>query len=100
MFLDIREQYSSVIRAASPLRRPRLGLWIGALNARVHPIVPARGSVGASGDLAPLAHLSLVLIGEGQATVGGDPEVLDGGAALARAGLAPVALGPKEGLAL
>lgn len=84
----------------SGIRASTLELLIAALNARVHPVVPSRGSVGASGDLAPLAHLSLVLIGEGSATVGGDPAVLDGAAALARAGLAPVELGAKEGLAL
>jgi len=84
----------------SGIRRATLDRLIDALNARVHPVVPARGSVGASGDLAPLAHLSLVLIGEGHATVGSDPAVLDGGAALARAGLQPVDLGAKEGLAL
>ena len=84
----------------SGIRRSTLELLIAAINARVHPIVPSRGSVGASGDLAPLAHLSLVLIGEGQASVGDDTTVLDGAAALARAGLSPVDLGPKEGLAL
>ena len=84
----------------SGIERTTLDLLIAALNARVHPIVPSRGSVGASGDLAPLAHLSLVLIGEGHATVGDDPAVVDGAAALARAGLAPADLGPKEGLAL
>jgi histidine ammonia-lyase len=84
----------------SGIRRATLDRLIEALNARVHPVVPSRGSVGASGDLAPLAHLSLVLIGEGAATVGDDPAVLDGAAALARAGIAPVALEPKEGLAL
>jgi len=62
------------------------------------PVVPAKGSVGSSGDLAPLAHIALVLVGEGEAFVGG--ERLDGGAALAGAGLEPVALEPKEGLAL
>jgi histidine ammonia-lyase len=84
----------------SGIRRETLDLLIAALNARVHPRVPSRGSVGASGDLAPLAHLSLVLIGEGEATVGDDVTVLDGAAALARAQLAPVELGAKEGLAL
>jgi histidine ammonia-lyase len=69
-----------------------LDALIALLNAGVHPRVPSRGSVGASGDLAPLAHLALVLIGEG--------EVLDGSPTLARAGLRPVTLGPKEGLAL
>ena len=69
------------------------------LNHGVHPVVPSRGSVGASGDLAPLAHLALVLIGEGHATVGSSA-VRTGLAALAAAGLQPIALGPKEGLAL
>jgi histidine ammonia-lyase len=84
----------------SGIRASTLDLLVAALNARVHPVVPSRGSVGASGDLAPLAHLSLVLIGEGHATVGDDDTPLDGGAALARAGLSPVVLGAKEGLAL
>jgi histidine ammonia-lyase len=84
----------------SGIRRATLESLIDALNGRIHPVVPSRGSVGASGDLAPLAHLSLVLIGEGQATVGDDPAAIDGGAALARAGLAPVTLEAKEGLAL
>jgi histidine ammonia-lyase len=84
----------------SGIRRATLERLIDALNARVHPIVPSRGSVGASGDLAPLAHLALVLIGEGHATVGDDPSVIDGRAALARARLAPVDLAAKEGLAL
>jgi histidine ammonia-lyase len=94
-----------------------LDALLALVNARVHPLVPSRGSVGASGDLAPLAHLALVLIGEG--------EVLDerkdredrkdnhgslrslrplrsisGAEALRRAGLTPTRLGPKEGLAL
>ena len=84
----------------SGIRRATLDRLIDALNTRVHPVVPSRGSVGASGDLAPLAHLSLVLIGEGFATVGADPAPLDGAAALARAGIAPVTLESKEGLAL
>ena len=62
--------------------------------------MPSRGSVGASGDLAPLAHLSLVLIGEGEAWVGDDPALRKGRDALDTAGLEPVVLGPKEGLAL
>jgi len=68
------------------------------LNRGVHPVVPAQGSVGASGDLAPLAHLALVLVGEGEAEVG--CETLPGGAALARRGLEPLDLQAKEGLAL
>jgi len=74
-------------------------LLIGMLNAAVHPVVPSRGSLGASGDLAPLAHLALVLIGEGKATIdGAGPGA--GADALARANLAPLTLGAKEGLAL
>ncbi len=68
------------------------------LNARVHPVVPSLGSVGASGDLAPLAHLALPLVGEGSAVVGG--ECLPGVEAMRRAGLDPVILAAKEGLAL
>jgi histidine ammonia-lyase len=64
----------------------------------VHPVIPSRGSVGASGDLAPLAHLALVLIGEGEAFFSG--ERMPGDAALAGAGLRPLALQAKEGLAL
>ena len=85
----------------SGIRRGTLALLIEMLNRRVHPRVPSRGSVGASGDLAPLAHLALVLIGEGEATLGDhDTTVLSGRDALARANLQPVTLSPKEGLAL
>ncbi len=68
------------------------------LNHRIHPIVPSKGSVGASGDLAPLAHLALVLIGEGETIV--DGRRVPAGRALAEAGLEPVVLEAKEGLAL
>ena len=82
----------------SGVRLDTLDLLTELLNRRVHPRVPARGSVGASGDLAPLAHIALVLIGEGEVA---DADALEPGArALARAGLAPVALAAKEGLAL
>ena len=84
----------------SGIRRTTIEALVGALNAGVHPIVPSRGSVGASGDLAPLAHLALVLIGEGYATVGEDATVLSGRDALTRAGITPVDLEAKEGLAL
>jgi histidine ammonia-lyase len=73
---------------------------IALVNADVTPYVPSRGSVGASGDLAPLAHLALVLIGEGQAWPPASSHLLSGRDALDRAGLAPISLGPKEGLAL
>ena len=84
----------------SGIRRATLERLLDLLNRRVHPRVPSRGSVGASGDLAPLAHLSLVLIGEGQAWVGDATTPVSGREALAAAGLTPVTLGPKEGLAL
>src|SRR3954468_16153750 len=102
----------------SGIRVETVDALVALLNRRVHPRVPARGSVGASGDLAPLAHLALVLIGEGEAgsdldfraaagasapppdTRGLTPPWLPGAEALARAGLAPITLGPKEGLAL
>jgi hypothetical protein len=75
-------------------------LLVACLNHGIHPVVPEQGSVGASGDLAPLAHIALVLIGEGEAgaPLGGGPE--PGAEALRRAGLSPVVLEAKEGLAL
>ncbi len=79
--------------------RPELvELLCGMLNGGVHPVVPSRGSVGASGDLAPLAHLALVVIGEGEALLDGGP--VPGERALATAGLEPMELRAKEGLAL
>lgn len=71
---------------------------IAMLNAGVHPVIPSRGSVGASGDLAPLAHLALVVIGEGEAHY--QTERMAGGEAMRRAGIAPLTLEAKEGLAL
>jgi len=68
------------------------------LNSGVHPVIPSQGSVGASGDLAPLAHLAQVAIGEGAAIY--DGRVMAGGEALRAAGIAPLALEAKEGLAL
>jgi histidine ammonia-lyase len=68
------------------------------LNNKVHPVIPSQGSVGASGDLAPLAHLAQVVIGEGRANFRG--ELLPGGEAMKRAGITPVALEAKEGLSL
>jgi histidine ammonia-lyase len=83
----------------SGVRPQVVELLIGMLNATVHPLVPSRGSVGASGDLAPLAHLALVLIGEGEAWVD-DAGPGPGAEALERGGLAPLMLEAKEGLAL
>ena len=73
-------------------------LLLDMLNAGISPRIPSQGSLGASGDLAPLAHLALVVIGEGEARVGG--ELMPGGVALAAAGLRPIELEAKEGLAL
>lgn len=79
--------------------RPRIiEMLIEMLERRVHPVIPEKGSVGASGDLAPLAHLALVLIGEGEAFY--ESERLPGSEALRRAGLEAVELQAKEGLAL
>ncbi|MDO9707746.1 histidine ammonia-lyase [Paracraurococcus lichenis] len=88
----------SLARGASAVRPAVVEALLALLDHGIVPAIPARGSVGASGDLAPLAHCSLVLIGEGEAILEG--AVLPGAEALARAGLAPLALGPKEGLAL
>jgi len=85
-------------RGHSGIRASTVDALLALIRAGVHPVVPSRGSVGASGDLAPLAHLALVLIGEGEA-LSGDRRV-PGAEALAKAGLSPVVLGPKEGLAL
>jgi histidine ammonia-lyase len=99
-----------VVRAAGALRTNSLSaghsgvkletldLIVAMLERGVTPVVPCQGSVGASGDLAPLAHMTLTLIGEGEAFHRG--ERLPSAIALERAGLAPVALGAKEGLAL
>jgi histidine ammonia-lyase len=103
--LDAEVVRGMVLLLASSLRRGHSGvrvelveLLLGLLERGVVPVIPSRGSVGSSGDLAPLAHLALVLIGEGEALLGG--ERMPGAAALARAGLSPVALQAKEGLAL
>jgi histidine ammonia-lyase len=85
-------------KGLSGVRYELLELLIGLLNRRVHPVIPARGSVGASGDLAPLAHLALVLIGEGEVFFEGAR--MPAMAALSKAGLAPLVLEAKEGLAL
>jgi histidine ammonia-lyase len=71
---------------------------LSMLNAGVHPLIPEKGSVGASGDLAPLAHLALVMIGEGEATYRGDR--MPGSRAMEMAGVATLELGAKEGLAV
>jgi histidine ammonia-lyase len=88
----------SLGRGASGVRPQIVSLIEGMLAADVIPVIPEKGSVGASGDLAPLAHMTAVMIGEGEALF--RDERLPGQVALARAGLAPVTLAAKEGLAL
>ncbi|MBA2622224.1 MAG: histidine ammonia-lyase [Chthoniobacterales bacterium] len=82
----------------SGIRLQVIELLVAMLNRGVHPMIPEKGSVGASGDLAPLAHLSLALVGEGEAFYEG--ERMESATALRRADLAPVTLEAKEGLAL
>ena len=89
---------ASLSKGASGVRRHTLETLIGMVNAEILPLIPSKGSVGASGDLAPLAHMSCVLIGVSEARYQG--QTLDAVTALAKAGLKPVVLGPKEGLAL
>ncbi|PJE36119.1 histidine ammonia-lyase [Pseudooceanicola lipolyticus] len=88
----------SLGRGASGVRWEICALIEAMLEHGITPVVPHQGSVGASGDLAPLAHMTAVMIGAGEARVG--DAVLPGAEALAQAGLTPVVLGPKEGLAL
>jgi histidine ammonia-lyase len=89
---------NTLARGFSGIRIETLELMLECLNRGVHPVIPEKGSLGASGDLAPLAHSACVLIGEGKAEF--DGEVLSGSDALAKAGLSPVVLKAKEGLAL
>lgn len=89
---------ASLSKGASGIRRQTLEALIALVNADVLPCIPSKGSVGASGDLAPLAHMSCILLGVGEARYKG--QTLAAEAALARVGLAPLTLGPKEGLAL
>ncbi|KUL96846.1 histidine ammonia-lyase [Bosea sp. WAO] len=89
---------ASLARGASGVRPVVVKALVGALRAGALPVVPAKGSVGASGDLAPLAHLTAALMGVGEIRLKG--EVLPAAEALKRIGQAPLALGAKEGLAL
>lgn len=89
---------NSLSRGFSGIRRKVIDALIALVNAEVYPHIPLKGSVGASGDLAPLAHMSLVLLGEGKARYKG--EWLPAVDALAVAGLEPLTLAAKEGLAL
>jgi histidine ammonia-lyase len=89
---------NTLARGYSGIRLETLGLLLDMLNSGIHPVIPEKGSLGASGDLAPLAHMGLVLIGAGQAEYQG--AVLSGAEALQRANLTPITLAAKEGLAL
>ncbi|MBV1790657.1 histidine ammonia-lyase [Marinobacterium sp. D7] len=89
---------NSLARGFSGIRLSVIEALIQLVNAEVYPCVPEKGSVGASGDLAPLAHMSTVLLGEGEVIYRG--ERLSGAEGLRIAGLEPITLAPKEGLAL
>ena len=89
---------ASLARGNSGVRIDVVQLLLAMLNAKIYPYIPSRGSVGSSGDLAPLAHLGLILIGEGEVFVEG--KRITGKEALQKAGLAPLQLQAKEGLAL
>lgn len=89
---------NTLARGFSGIRNETLGLILELINRGVHPVIPSKGSLGASGDLAPLAHFASVLIGEGRAKY--DGKELSGREALRAAGLEPVTLKAKEGLAL
>ena len=89
---------NALSQGASGISLTAMEALAALINKDVLPVIPGQGSVGASGDLAPLAHMSLVLIGEGEALV--KDKRVGGAEALRAAGIAPVTLGPKEGLAL
>jgi histidine ammonia-lyase len=89
---------NAIAKGLSGVRPVVVETLCAMLNAGVHPVIPSQGSVGASGDLAPLAHLAHVVIGEGRAVY--KNETLDGAVAMKRAGLIPVSLEAKEGLSL
>ncbi|MFQ6013835.1 MAG: histidine ammonia-lyase [Anaerolineae bacterium] len=89
---------NTLAKGYSGVRMETIETLLGMINQRVHPVIPVQGSVGASGDLAPLAHMSLVLTGQGEAIYRG--ERLAGGEAMARAGLKSLVLEAKEGVAL
>ncbi|GAB1438217.1 histidine ammonia-lyase [Providencia sp.] len=89
---------NSLARGFSGIRLEVINALIALVNAQVYPFIPAKGSVGASGDLAPLAHMSLILLGEGKARFQG--KWISAKKALEKAGLSPLKLEAKEGLAL
>jgi histidine ammonia-lyase len=89
---------NTLAKGFSGIKEETLDLMLECLNRGIHPSIPEKGSLGASGDLAPLAHLACVLIGTGEAEYGG--ENLPGDEALTKAGLSPITLAAKEGLAI
>ena len=89
---------NSLVKGYSGIRPVTVEMLLELLNRGVYPAVPSKGSVGASGDLSPLSHIALVLMGEGKAFVAG--KLVTGAEALAAVGLFPVAFAAKEGLAL
>jgi len=89
---------NSLLKGNSGIRFQTIQYLIDLLNRRVHPLIPEQGSVGSSGDLAPLAHLALVLLGKGEAEH--DGKIIAGDEALSLIGRPPLSLAPKEGLAL
>jgi histidine ammonia-lyase len=89
---------NTLARGHSGIRLSTLQLLVDMLNAGIHPVIPEKGSLGASGDLAPLAHMSLPIIGEGVVEYQG--EIISSAEAFKRAGLKPITLAAKEGLAL
>jgi histidine ammonia-lyase len=89
---------NAIAKGLSGVRPKVVETLCAMLNAKVHPVIPSQGSVGASGDLAPLAHLAHVIIGEGRAVFRG--QILPGSDAMKQAGIAPLTLEAKEGLSL
>jgi histidine ammonia-lyase len=98
--LALALKIGSLARGHSGVRPVIIDTLIAVANAGIMPCIPSQGSVGASGDLAPLAHLTLALLGEGEVRMQGQGRTIAAREALAAAGIAPVVLGPKEGLAL
>jgi histidine ammonia-lyase len=96
--LIIAMKIASLARGFSGIRASVIDTMIAAYNAGIMPAIPVKGSVGASGDLAPLSHMTLAIMGEGRVRV--DGKMVDAKAALAQAGITPVVLAAKEGLAL
>ncbi|MFQ6081359.1 MAG: histidine ammonia-lyase, partial [Candidatus Bathyarchaeia archaeon] len=89
---------NTLVKGNSGIRFQTLETLVQMINRGVHPIIPEKGSVGASGDLAPLAHMTSVMMGEGEAEYKG--KIMDGKEAMEKAGIDPIELDSKEGLAL